>query len=369
MVAAVERALRDGHNGYAPSVGILAAREAVTAECIQRGMPMSPDRVVITSGTSEGIELALTALAGPGDEVLIPVPTYPLYTAVLAKIGAKAVFYRTDPARGWEPDVDHVRSSITPKTRALVIIDPNNPTGAEYSDEARRALVDLAESHNIPAARRRGLRRSRVRRPRRRAGRAQPRRAGDHVLVGLEGVPRAGLAIGMDGGSGHRPAGRRAGRGEEAGRRTAVLVRTDGARARRRAHGRSVAPAGLPRRAAGARGDHRRPAERDRRHQRGRAGSGLLRDAESGASRRRHRRGLRARRSCAPPACCASTDPGSARRRKTATSGSCSSPRRRSSRTSTGSSTDSRASSSRADVSRWPPSLRSPSHSSCTPSG
>ena len=110
MIEAVERAMRDGDNGYAPSVGILPAREAVAAECLQRGMPMSPDRVVITSGTSEGIELALTALAGPGDEVLIPVPTYPLYTAVLAKIGARAVFYRTDPARGWQPDIDHVRS-------------------------------------------------------------------------------------------------------------------------------------------------------------------------------------------------------------------------------------------------------------------
>src|SRR5574338_1423528 len=66
MIEAVERAMRDGHNGYAASVGILPAREAVAAECIQRGMPMTPDRVIITSGTSEGIELALTALAGPG---------------------------------------------------------------------------------------------------------------------------------------------------------------------------------------------------------------------------------------------------------------------------------------------------------------
>jgi alanine-synthesizing transaminase len=150
MIEAVERAMRDGFNGYAPSVGILAAREAVSAECVERGMPMSPDRVVITSGTSEGIELALTALAGPGDEVLIPVPTYPLYTAVLAKVGARAVFYRTDPSRGWQPDVDHVRSSITGATRALVVIDPNNPTGATYSIEARRALVALAEEHNFP---------------------------------------------------------------------------------------------------------------------------------------------------------------------------------------------------------------------------
>ena len=150
MIEAVERAMRSGENGYAPSVGILAAREAVAAECIQRGMPMSADRVVITSGTSEGIELALTAMAGPGDDVLIPVPTYPLYTAVLAKIGARAVFYRTDPARGWQPDLDHVRSLITPATRALVVIDPNNPTGASYSDEARRALVNLADEHNFP---------------------------------------------------------------------------------------------------------------------------------------------------------------------------------------------------------------------------
>ena len=150
MIEAVERAMRDGHNGYAPSVGILTAREAVTSECVQRGMPMTPERVVITSGTSEGIELALTALAGPGDEVLIPVPTYPLYTAVLAKIGARAVFYRTDAARGWQPDIDHLRSLISPATRALVVIDPNNPTGATYSIEARRALVDLADRHNFP---------------------------------------------------------------------------------------------------------------------------------------------------------------------------------------------------------------------------
>ena len=150
MIEAADRAMRDGHNGYAPSVGILPAREAVTAECIGRGMPMHPDRVVITSGTSEGIELALTALAGPGDDVLIPVPTYPLYTAVLAKIGARPVFYRTDAARGWQPDVDHVRSLISPATRALVVIDPNNPTGASYSEEARRTLVDLADRHNFP---------------------------------------------------------------------------------------------------------------------------------------------------------------------------------------------------------------------------
>ena len=150
LVDAVERAVRDGHNGYAPSVGIPAAREAVAAECVQRGMPLSPDRVVITSGTSEGIELALTALAESGDEVLIPTPTYPLYTAVLAKIGAQAVFYRTDVTRGWQPDIDHIRSLVSPRTRALVVIDPNNPTGATYPLDTRRALLDIADTNNIP---------------------------------------------------------------------------------------------------------------------------------------------------------------------------------------------------------------------------
>ena len=150
MVEAVARAIRDGHNGYAPSVGIPAAREAVARECTQRGMPMSPERVVITSGTSEGIELALTAMAQQGDEVLVPTPTYPLYTAVLAKIGATAVYYRTDPDRGWQPDIDHIRSLVTPATRALVVIDPNNPTGATYPAETRKALLDIADANNIP---------------------------------------------------------------------------------------------------------------------------------------------------------------------------------------------------------------------------
>jgi alanine-synthesizing transaminase len=150
LVAAVERAMRDGHNGYVPSAGIPEAREAVAAEYTRRGMPVAADRVVLTSGTSEGIELALSALVDAGDEVLVPTPTYPLYTAVLAKIGARAAYYRTDPARDWLPDLDDVKRRLTPATRALVIIDPNNPTGAVYPESTRRALIDLAERAGIP---------------------------------------------------------------------------------------------------------------------------------------------------------------------------------------------------------------------------
>jgi alanine-synthesizing transaminase len=150
MIEAVERAMRDGHNGYAPSVGILPARESVAGELSRRGMPVTPDRVVITSGTSEGIELTLTAIAEGGDEVLVPSPTYPLYTAVLAKIGARPVFYRKDPSNGWLPDVREIERLISPATKALVVIDPNNPTGALYPDTVRRGLIELADKHNIP---------------------------------------------------------------------------------------------------------------------------------------------------------------------------------------------------------------------------
>ena len=149
LIEAVEKAMRDGHNGYAPSPGIAAAREAAAADFVSRGVNVSPDRVLITSGTSEGIELALTGIVDEGEEVLVPSPTYPLYTAVLAKIGARPAYYRTDHTREWMPDLDHIRSLINPKTRALVVIDPNNPTGAVYPEKMRRDLIALAETHGL----------------------------------------------------------------------------------------------------------------------------------------------------------------------------------------------------------------------------
>jgi aspartate/methionine/tyrosine aminotransferase len=149
LIEAAQRAMRDGHNGYLPSPGIAPAREAVAADYTARGVPTPPDRVLITTGTSEGIELVLNALVDEGDEVLVPLPTYPLYTAVIAKIGAQARYYRTDPQRDWQPDIDHVRSLVTPRTRVLVTIDPNNPTGAVYSPTARRALIEIADEHGL----------------------------------------------------------------------------------------------------------------------------------------------------------------------------------------------------------------------------
>ena len=197
-------------------------------------------------------------MAGPGDEVLIPVPTYPLYTAVLAKIGARAVFYRTDPARAGS------RTSITsaawsrPATRALVVIDPNNPTGATYPIEARRALVDLAEEHNFPLLADEVYADLAFDGPVGALAALNP----EAPVITFSSLSKAYLAPGMarrlDGGRGDDAARRSAGGDQEAGGRTAVQHRTDGARDRRRAQRRSVAPAGVPRRAPRTGGDHPR---------------------------------------------------------------------------------------------------------------
>ena len=150
MLEAVHKSLRDGENGYGPSVGLLEAREAIAAENTSRGWPISPDRVVLTAGSSEGIDFVLTALADAGDEVLVPQPTYPLYTAIIHKIGAREVYYRTDPQNHWQPDPREIRGLITPRTKAIVVNDPNNPTGAAYSHAVRRELVEIVDQHNIP---------------------------------------------------------------------------------------------------------------------------------------------------------------------------------------------------------------------------
>jgi len=149
LVEAVTRALRDGHNGYGPSAGIPEAREAVAAENTAKGWPVQSDRVFITAGTSEAIELTLTALLERDGEVLVPMPTYPMYTAVIARIGARAVYYPTDPSRGWIPDLDQMKTLVTPATRAIVVIDPNNPTGASYPTPVRRAILEFAERHGL----------------------------------------------------------------------------------------------------------------------------------------------------------------------------------------------------------------------------
>jgi alanine-synthesizing transaminase len=149
MVEAVEKALRDGCNAYTPSPGIEPAREAIASDYTRRGLAISPDRVVITMGASEGIELALSAILDEGDEVLVPTPTYPLYTAVIARLGANAVYYPTDPQNGWMPIIEALEERITRRSRAIVVIDPNNPTGASYATAVRQEILEVAERHGL----------------------------------------------------------------------------------------------------------------------------------------------------------------------------------------------------------------------------
>ena len=150
IIEPVQRALRDQFTGYAPSAGLLEAREAVASYATALGAPTSAEEVVLTSGASEAAELALTALVNNGDEVLVPSPGYPLYPAILSKLGADTRYYQLNPDRGWEPTVSEVRSLINKRTRVLILINPNNPTGSITSNNTTYALLKLASEHKLP---------------------------------------------------------------------------------------------------------------------------------------------------------------------------------------------------------------------------
>jgi alanine-synthesizing transaminase len=148
MIEAVYRAMRDGKNGYAPSLGVDEAIEAVRADAERKGI-RNIRSVFITQGASEAADICLAALLNPGENVLIPSPDYPLYTAVLAKIGARPKRYPLDEARNWEPDVEQLKNNIYPETRALILINPNNPTGAVYSRPTLEAIAEIARRHKL----------------------------------------------------------------------------------------------------------------------------------------------------------------------------------------------------------------------------
>ncbi len=136
--------------GYSDARGILSAREAVARLYAERGVPgVGPDDVFLGNGVSELIVMALQALLNPSDEVLVPSPDYPLWTGAVSLCGGRAVHYRCDEQAGWSPDLADVAAQITPGTRALVIINPNNPTGAVYSREVLEGLLGLAREHGL----------------------------------------------------------------------------------------------------------------------------------------------------------------------------------------------------------------------------
>lgn len=149
VIEAAERAVRERFTGYEHSSGLREAKEAVAAYATALGAQTAPDDVLMTAGASEAADLLLTALVEEGDEVLVPAPGYPIYPAILNRLGASARYYPLDPRKGWLPSLEEVESLIHERTRAIVLINPNNPTGSITNDETTRQLLALAERHGL----------------------------------------------------------------------------------------------------------------------------------------------------------------------------------------------------------------------------
>ncbi|MFF9644657.1 pyridoxal phosphate-dependent aminotransferase [Kitasatospora aureofaciens] len=143
------RNLANAH-GYGDSKGLLSARRAVVMHYEDRGLHgLSVDDVFLGNGVSELIQLAMTALLDDGDEVLVPAPDYPLWTASVSLAGGTAVHYRCDEQAEWYPDLADIESRVTDRTRAIVVINPNNPTGAVYPREVLEGIVEIARRHKL----------------------------------------------------------------------------------------------------------------------------------------------------------------------------------------------------------------------------
>jgi alanine-synthesizing transaminase len=137
-------------SGYSDSKGLFAARKSIMHYAQEKHLPnVSMDDIIIGNGVSELIVMAMQALLDNGDEVLVPAPDYPLWTAAVSLAGGKALHYVCDEEQGWFPSIDDIRAKITPNTRAIVVINPNNPTGAVYPPALLQQIVDLARQHQL----------------------------------------------------------------------------------------------------------------------------------------------------------------------------------------------------------------------------
>jgi alanine-synthesizing transaminase len=150
---ALEKAVRNGFNYYASSNGVAELREAI-AEKEKRvnGVDIDPNNILVTTGISEAILFLTGAIVNPGDEILLPGPCYPPYIAYVKFFDGQPVTYRTIESKGWTPDATDLESKITEKTRMIVIINPNNPTGSVYSRSDLTKILEIAASHDLPVA-------------------------------------------------------------------------------------------------------------------------------------------------------------------------------------------------------------------------
>jgi alanine-synthesizing transaminase len=142
------KAMLNNKNGYSPSSGIKDAIEAIQKEAERKGIDNVLD-LFVTTGASEAIDICLTALVNQGENVLTPTPGYPLYTAIQSKLMSMENPYYLDESNNWQPDIEDIKSKINNKTRAIVLINPNNPTGSLYSLQILQQIVDLALEHNL----------------------------------------------------------------------------------------------------------------------------------------------------------------------------------------------------------------------------
>ena len=136
--------------GYTDSKGLFAPRKAVVHYTQEKGVQgVTVDDVYLGNGASELIQMAISALVNDGDEILIPAPDFPLYTAVVGLSGGRPVHYVCDEQSGWLPDIDDIRSKITERTRGIMVCNPNNPTGALYPDTLLLQIIELARQHQL----------------------------------------------------------------------------------------------------------------------------------------------------------------------------------------------------------------------------
>ena len=148
LIDAVSEAMNLNRNGYSPSSGIPQAINAINEDAKKKGITNIID-TFITTGAAEAIDISLTALLNKGDNFLMPTPGYPLYTAVQSKLECEPNPYYLDEDNGWQPDVDDIRSKVNDRTKAIVLINPNNPTGRTCSKEVLEGIIDIAVEHNL----------------------------------------------------------------------------------------------------------------------------------------------------------------------------------------------------------------------------
>ncbi len=148
LVEATYKAMLENKNGYAPSSGIKEAVDAIEREAERKGITNVHD-IFVTTGASEAIDICLTALVNEGENVLTPTPGYPLYTAIESKLEMISNPYYLDEENGWIPDIDDMKSKINDKTKAIILINPNNPTGSLYTQESLLQIIDLALENDL----------------------------------------------------------------------------------------------------------------------------------------------------------------------------------------------------------------------------